>query len=164
LKKIYLAFTIALLFLSCMNNEFSPKKSFKLDIGFKENEIGLIFNNESLTQNNINIFYRSGFYYISDPRNKKILKITENGFNVLIIYNPSNNPHFKQTNSVSYDQDKNENDEIVYVKNYKEYPLILPGLITVDIDKNIYVIDSLLTLSNTENGFMQKSTILKFDN
>lgn len=175
MNKISKVTILILLFLiiflnSCkkVSNNSKIRNIFKMNIGYSENDIGLFFKNDVLNQDNINVFYRSGFYYISDNQNNKIIKTTENGVHILIIYNPENNPNLKPTKIENINISDNTNDQqdkIVYVKLYKNYPIYSPGIITSDIEKNIYVVNNHYSYKKTdEAGNIVNSLILKFDN
>lgn len=138
-----------------------------MNIGYGENDIGLYFKNDIINQEIVNVFYRSGFYYITDTKNNKIIKTTENGVHILIIYNPENNPNLKPTiiENTNINENYNEKEKIVYVKLYREYPIYSPSIITSDIEKNIYVVNNHPSYKKTdESGNIVNSLILKFDN
>ncbi len=138
-----------------------------MNIGFGENDIGIFFKNDIINEGNLNIFYRSGFYYISDKKNNKIIKSTENGVHILIIYNPENNPNLKPTliENNNLTDKTNDQNKIVFVKLYKEYPIYSPGIITADIEKNVYVVNNHPLYKKTdETGNIVNSLILKYDN
>ena len=135
-----------------------------MNIGFGENDIGTFYENSTLGQDTLNVFYKGGFYYISDTKNNKIIKTTEKGIHVLVIFNPESNPHLRQSTTQTDESSDNTND-IAYVKQYKEFSIITPGKITADIDKNIYVVNNDPQYKkNDNNGFLSNSLILKFDN
>ena len=42
-----------------------------MNIGFGENDIGTFYENSTLGQDTLNVFYKGGFYYISDTKNNR---------------------------------------------------------------------------------------------
>lgn len=140
---------------SKLNHIFSKK------IGFQKDNIGTYLNEDMFEHIPFSVFYTDGFYYISDPINNKIMKLTERGFPVLTIYNPKNNPGFKQTEATT---DNDSNSSSIFLNIYKEYSLIRPGLIVVDNKKNIYVINKDSNYKTTnDNGDIVDEKILKFN-
>ena len=132
---------------------------FSLKMGFNENELGILSRDEIFNNNSINIFYMHGFYYISDSINNKILKTTEKGEPVLIIFNPEFNANIKPTVT-----EKDTTSDLVYVKLYKNFPVYSPGLIVSDINKNIYFINKNPSTRITgDDGTLYEQAVLKFD-
>ncbi|MCK4798418.1 MAG: hypothetical protein KAT05_13645 [Spirochaetes bacterium] len=162
-KKINIIFLSFLLF-SChiQHKEALMEKVFKIKIGYGENEIGIFFKDKIIQEDSLNVFYKNGFYYISDLGNNKIIKVTEKGMPVLTIYNPEDNPHLKPT--ITNNNSKKYQEKLVFVKLNHEFPISSPGVITCDINKNIYVVNkhSLYKKTN-EDGSIADSMILKFN-
>jgi len=156
--------TYLILFISCNKKEEFKKMHniFKLKMGYNENEIGFFFNKDLISNKILNVYHLNGFYYISDPKNNKIMKLTKSGVPVLIIYNASENPQIKPTEENVNDETGDK--EIAYVKLYKEYPIYSPGLIAADVNKNIYIVNNHPDYKtiNTDNSIVF-SLILKFD-
>jgi hypothetical protein len=149
--------------MSCVYQKKSAMEElFTLKIGFNENEVGILSKDEVLSENSLNIYYRHGFYYISDSINNKIMKTTEKGEPVLVIYNSEFNPNIKPT--VTEKDVSSDHEALVYVKLYKEYPVFSPGLVVSDINKNIYFINK--QPSNriiNADGTIYEQMIMKFD-
>lgn len=164
MKKIcFSLLLLVLLFNGCTKQTFNSRinKTFSLQLGFNENDIGLYFEKNTTNKNTLNVHYRSGFYYLSDSQNNKILKITETGSIVLIIYNPVNNPQLVPTLDK---KSETTDDQYAFIKLYKDFPLSSPELISVDIDKNIYVVDKNPDYKKTNNdNTISDTMILKFD-
>ncbi len=138
------------------------KNIFKFNIGYEEDEIGIISQNEIVDFESINLFYINGFYFIADLKNRKILKATENGLINLVIFNNEANPKLKSTINVK--DLTSDKDETVFLKLYVEFPELFPNQITADIDRNIYVenINSLYKKYN-DDGTVFDALIIKFD-
>ena len=167
MKKIISFSFLSLLFFSCFFLNKKPskhvKKSFNLKIGYDKNELILFSQdiNNINTKIPFNVFSRSGFYYISDPNNNKILKITEKGMPILIIYNSKNNRILKPTVNKITDS---SSEKLAFVKIYRDFPIFSPGLITVDISKNIYIINKHPSYrEKSEDKSIADSMILKFN-
>ncbi len=169
MKKLILL--IFILF-SCFQNKEKSEflEIFKIKIGFNENDLGLFSKNDIINNNTITVENSGGFFYISDIKNNKIMKITRTGVPILILYNPDNNPHFKATISNNPLNNDNTNDnkddnssDIAFVKIYREFDIYSPGQITSDIDKNIYLVNNLPKYKKINNDeSVSESMILKF--
>ena len=163
----FIVFIFCLLFSSCVIQKKSLMRTiFKMKIGYGENEIGLISDNK-MSKNIINIVYKNGFYYIADNVNNKILKTTEKGNLLMIIYNKDFNPTLKPTRH--YDMENNGNTEeenkIIYTKLYSEYPVYSPSFIAADLNKNIYFVNSHPSYKKMDEfGAIYGQLILKFNN
>ncbi|MBR2317706.1 MAG: hypothetical protein IKA37_06995 [Spirochaetales bacterium] len=116
------------------------KKIFSFPIGYDKEELGLL-PEKSVSEAALDFCYNNGFFYISDKINNKILKVTETGVVVLIIYNQSNYPHLVPNSSDALDVDSTSDENYEYLKLYSSYSLEQPGAITADIEKNIYVVN-----------------------
>jgi hypothetical protein len=162
LKKIYILLLFIILFDSCVyQKRSSMEELFSMKIGYGENELGLISKEGIINNDALNISYKNGFYYISDAINNKILKTTEKGESVLFIYNPEINTNLKST---LIEKDPTTDQEtMVFVKLYRNYEVYNPGLITADIDKNIYFINRLPSYKKVmDDGTIADQMILKF--
>ncbi|OHD06062.1 MAG: hypothetical protein A2086_10400 [Spirochaetes bacterium GWD1_27_9] len=163
MKKLVLFFITLFLLFSCVIQKKSPMEElFKMKIGYGENELGIINNNGMVNTNTINISYKNGFYYLSDSTNNKILRTTEKGEPLLIIFNKESNPLLKPT--ITEKDPKTEEEKIIFVKLYKDYPVYSPGLVIADIEKNIYFINRLPSYKKVdEDGNIGSEMILKFN-
>jgi len=164
--KLYSLFAILLIFInfSCFKYEekVNLKNIFRFNIGFEEDEIGILSQNDIVDFESLNICYISGFYFIADLKNRKILKATENGLINLVIFNQESNPKLKSNINVKdLTADK---DETVFLKLYVEFPELFPNMIAADIDRNIYVenINPLYKKYN-DDGTVFDALIIKFD-
>ncbi|MBN2547331.1 MAG: hypothetical protein JXB50_16125 [Spirochaetes bacterium] len=164
--KIYSLFIILLFYtgFSCLKYEkkVNLKNIFKFNIGYDEDEIGILSQNEAVDFESINIFYINGFYLISDLKNRKIIKATENGLINLVIFNQEYNPKListKNLNDLTADK-----DETVFLKLYIDFAELYPNLIAADIDRNIYVenINPMYKKYN-DDGTVFDALIIKFD-
>jgi hypothetical protein len=163
LNRYIILMLLFLLLSSCVYQKKSAMDElFSMKIGYSENELGLLSKDEVINSDTMNIYYKHGFYYISDAVNNKILKTTEKGEPVLVIFNKDYNPTIKPT--VVEKDTTSDHENLVYVKLYKDYPVYSPGLITSDINKNIYFINRLPSyrIAN-DDGTIYEQMVLKFD-
>ncbi len=158
---LILIFAGLIIFSSCFKKAkpIKLKNSFSVSLGYDINEIGNFFESNRMSADSLFIHYNEGFYYFSDPINKKIMKITKSGVPILIIFNKTNNPHIKPT--ITSDQTSDES--LSFVKLYKDYPLNSPGIIATDIDKNIYLVDNDNNKNTNGNQEIYTYSVLKFD-
>lgn len=139
------------------------KKIFSFPIGYDKEELGLL-PEKSVSEAALDFCYNNGFFYISDKINNKILKVTETGVVVLIIYNQSNYPHLVPNSSGALDVDSTSDENYEYLKLYSSYSLEQPGAITADIEKNIYVVNrEPMHKKYGEQNQIEDEFILKFD-
>lgn len=139
------------------------KKIFSFPIGYDKEELGLL-PEKSVSEAALDFCYNNGFFYISDKINNKILKVTETGVVVLIIYNQSNYPHLVPNSSDVLDVDSTSDENYEYLKLYSSYSLEQPGAITADIEKNIYVVNrEPMHKKYGEQNQIEDEFILKFD-
>lgn len=139
------------------------KKIFSFPIGYDKEELGLL-PEKSVSEAALDFCYNNGFFYISDKINNKILKVTETGVVVLIIYNQSNYPHLVPNSSDTLDVDSTSDENYEYLKLYSSYSLEQPGAITADIEKNIYVVNrEPMHKKYGEQNQIEDEFILKFD-
>ena len=139
------------------------KKIFSFPIGYDKEELGLL-PEKSVSEAALDFCYNNGFFYISDKINNKILKVTETGVVVLIIYNQSNYPHLVPNSSDALDVDSTSDENYEYLKLYSSYSLEQPGAITADIEKNIYVVNrEPMHKKYGEQNQIEDEFILKFD-
>jgi hypothetical protein len=133
---------------------------FKMKIGSGENELGLLSPDGIFYSDSLNIHYQNGFYYLSDAINQKIMKVTEKGEPVLIIYNRDYNPSIVTTDN----SNDSEQTQSVFVKLYKEFNLIKPGKITADIEKNIFVVNGTSSYyKDNLSGTINSQSVIKFN-
>ncbi len=163
-KSLIFIVWILFIFLSSCFNTAKPvklKNSFLMKIGYDINDVGNFLQPNGMSAASLFIHYNEGFYYFSDPVNNKIMKVTKSGVPILIIFNKSYNPHIKPTKI----DDATSDESLSYVKLYKDYPVYSPGILTTDIDKDIYVVnnDPAYRKSNADQA-ASSSMILKFDN
>jgi len=167
MRKIILTVMTAFIIFSCGNNKNNiiKKNIFKMPISYGEKDLGFLLNkSNNINLDLINVYYRNGFYYISDSVNDKILKMTENGDCLLTIYNPKTNPHYKPT-ITDMDLSNQSDDNYTYLKLYIEGSIYSPGKITVDVNKNIYFINRDPKYKKTnKDGNIDEDVILKYDN
>ena len=128
-----------MLFSCTTEKKGSLKELFSFKIGYEEKELAVIAGKQTTEDDIMNFFYKNGFYYISDGINNKIMKLTEKGEPILTIYNKENYPHTSPTENSNNEGTGDEN--IIYIKLFKQFDLFSPGIITADINKNIYVIN-----------------------
>ena len=136
---------------------------FALKLGYDENNIGMKLNEHNLIDYKIDMIHRNNFFYITDKVNEKIMKFTERGELLLVIYNQDTNDIFQQNSG----DDASENTASGYVstKIYKPYPLIQPEKIEADFDRNIYVVDNNQEYKKVnDDKTVCDQLILKFDN
>lgn len=139
------------------------KKIFSFPIGYDKEELGLL-PEKSVSEAALDFCYNNGFFYISDKINNKILKVTETGVVVLIIYNQSNYPHLVPNSSDALNVDSTSDENYEYLKLYSSYSLEQPGAITADIEKNIYVVNrEPMHKKYGEQNQIEDEFILKFD-
>lgn len=139
------------------------KKIFSFPIGYDKEELGLL-PEKSVSEAALDFCYNNGFFYISDKINNKILKVTETGVVVLIIYNQSNYPHLVPNSFDALDVDSTSDENYEYLKLYSSYSLEQPGAITADIEKNIYVVNrEPMHKKYGEQNQIEDEFILKFD-
>ena len=139
------------------------KKIFSFPIGYDKEELGLL-PEKSVSEAALDFCYNNGFFYISDKINNKILKVTETGVVVLIIYNQSNYPHLVPNSSDALNVDSTSDENYEYLKLYSSYSLEHPGAITADIEKNIYVVNrEPMHKKYGEQNQIEDEFILKFD-
>ncbi|HNZ27307.1 MAG TPA: hypothetical protein PLG34_09025 [Spirochaetota bacterium] len=133
---------------------------FSLNFGYNDNEIGINLNSENMLEYGFDFDYKNNFFYISDRINNKVIKITEKGELLLIIYNPETNSILKSTDATTA-----TGDEILFTKLYREYGLYAPEIIASDGDRNIYVVNKDPKLKKiNDNQSVSEQLILKFNN
>lgn len=158
-KGFILILCFLLLNISCFRNEKSQIDTiFSLKIGFGTNDVGGNF--EKLSDKMFYVINKDGFFYILDGINNKVMKVTEKGDVILIIYNQESNPHIKPLFPV-----KSETEDLtVYTKLYRDFKIINPLLLEVDNRKNIYLVNRDPEYKKmVENIGIKDQLILKFD-
>ncbi|MBR6199763.1 MAG: hypothetical protein IKQ61_05815 [Spirochaetales bacterium] len=159
----YILFVIFIL-TACRHRDDSPLTTvFALKLGYDENNVGMKLSEHNLIDCGIDIIHRNNFFYITDKVNEKIMKFTERGELLLVIYNPDTNDVFAQHGLA----EEAENAESGYIstKIYRSYPLIKPEKIEADSDRNIYVVDNNQEYKKVnDDKTVCDQLILKFDN
>jgi len=163
-----LGIIISVMLLSgCSRNkveELKKEKLFSIPIGEGLEEIGIIRDRNGFFSGPRSALFKNGFFYVVDPVNKKILKITTPGDVILVI---------------SYgDEPEASDQEILRTKQRRHFHFDEIGQIAVDKENNIFVenrfIEKLpekeeIDLFNPEgisaggNNEVYMSRILKFD-
>lgn len=145
--------------------EMRKHKLFVLPVGNGLEEIGVVRGQSRDFTGPSTVLFKNGFFYVVDLVNQKILKVTTPGDIILVI-------------SKGAQQDGNEDENVLRLKERRYYPFNSIGQITVDSENNLYVEDKLLQKGpekkeidvfgseggNVANdGEMYVSYILKFD-
>lgn len=142
------------------NDDVQYEELFSLNFGYNDNEIGINLNSENMLEYGFDFDYKNNFFYISDYINNKVVKLTEKGEALLIVYNPETNTILKSTDATTA-----TGDEILFTKLYREYGLYTPEIIASDGDRNIYVVNKDPKLKKiNENQSVSDQLILKFNN
>ncbi|MCG8571152.1 MAG: hypothetical protein MJB14_13545 [Spirochaetes bacterium] len=163
MKKILILPLFFLLLVSCNKTEEAVlKEVFSFPIGYQINELGFFVNQMKTDNELVHFYYKNGFFYISDSINNKIMKLTENGESILTIYNPENYPNIQPTEKKP---DNTVDQNVIYIKLYKPFPVYSPGLLAADINKNIYFVnrDPVLKKFHAERNSVTDETISKFN-
>ncbi|MDR3337364.1 MAG: hypothetical protein LBT16_09190 [Treponema sp.] len=126
-------------FLACAGEEVpsvAREDLFSLEIGRLEDQIDL-FNLEGRGNTaKTALAMRDGLFYISNGSGQKIVRYTSYGDLLFMIYNKETNP---QPLTLSNDI----KDDRVVTRWASTYPLLSPGVITIDSRKHIYAGDRL---------------------
>lgn len=159
--RLFWAITAIFALIGCSrSDDVQYEELFSLNFGYNDNEIGINLNSENMLEYGFDFDYKNNFFYISDSINNKVIKLTEKGEALLIIYNPETNSILKST-----DVSSATGDEILFTKLYREYGLYTPEIIASDGDRNIYVVNKDPGLKKiNENQSVSDQLILKFDN
>lgn len=159
--RLFWAITAIFALIGCSrSDDVQYEELFSLNFGYNDNEIGINLNSENMLEYGFDFDYKNNFFYISDSINNKVIKLTEKGEALLIIYNPETNSILKSTDVFSA-----TGDEILFTKLYREYGLYTPEIIASDGDRNIYVVNKDPGLKKiNENQSVSDQLILKFDN
>ena len=131
---------------------------FTLDIGRLEDQIAIFRLDGDLGINHAGMVMRDGFFYISDGNGGKVLHFNSYGDLLFMIYNEETNPPPLSLRPL-------QGGSLV-TRWAVSYPLMEPGLITVDSRKHIYVQDRLPNERHSfdlENRAYLDSVILHFD-
>ena len=131
---------------------------FALDIGKLEDQIVLFDREEDKGILQTDLAMSDGLFYISDSKGGKILRYNSYGDLLFMIYNEETNPPPLTLNP--------HVDGNLVTRWAVSYPLLEPGLITVDSRKHIYVRDRLpheRHSLDTENRALLDTVILHFD-
>ncbi|MGP1440667.1 MAG: LIC_12708 family protein, partial [Treponema sp.] len=135
--KKYVCFLCALLCFACYREDFQDMKRedlFSLFYGSFEDDINLS-NIYKIPSNSVDsqIVMKKGFFYISNPGAKKILKLTSFGDLLAVYYNGeySRMPDFRNQ----------ENTNVLSTREAIEYPFNFPTFIVVTDNKNVYIVD-----------------------
>ncbi|MGP1416030.1 MAG: LIC_12708 family protein [Treponema sp.] len=160
--KKYVCFLCALLCFACYREDFQDMKRedlFSLFYGSFEDDINLS-NIYKIPSNSVDsqIVMKKGFFYISNPGAKKILKLTSFGDLLAVYYNGeySRIPDFRNQ----------ENTNVLSTREAIEYPFNFPTFIVVTDNKNVYIVDG-LTEDRIEYDLQDniglKNIVLHFD-
>ena len=153
---------IVLFYSACSNSgqieTIEREDLFALDIGKLEDQIALfsLEGDRGIIQTDIAM--SDGLFYISDGNGGKILRYNSYGNLLFMIYNEETNPPPLTLNKLV--------EGSLVTRWAVSYPLLEPGLITVDSRKHIYVRDRLpyeRHSLDTENKALLDSVILHFD-
>ena len=131
---------------------------FTLDIGKLEDQIALFDRSEDRGILQTDLAMSDGLFYISDSYGGKILRYNSYGDLLFMIYNEETNPPPLSLNPLV--------DGNLVTRWAVSYPLLEPGLITVDSRKHIYVRDRLpfdRHSLDTENRALLDTVILHFN-
>lgn len=138
MKKI-MYFLYAFLCFSCYKENTQDMKRedlFSLFYGSFEDDMNLS-NIYKTPSNGVDsqIIMKKGFFYISNPGSKKILKLTSFGDLLSVYYNGEYNriPEFINQKS----------GDVLRTRDAIEYPFNFPTFMAVPEDKNVYVVDGL---------------------
>jgi hypothetical protein len=145
--------------------EMRKHKLFVLPVGNGLEEIGVVRGQSRDFTGPSTVLFKNGFFYIVDFVNQKLLKVTTPGDIILVL-------------SKGAPQDENDDEDVLRLKERRNYPFNTIGQITVDSENNLYVEDKLLQKgpekkeidvigSRNEDistdGEMYVSYVLKFD-
>ena len=131
---------------------------FTLDIGKLEDQIALFDLEGDGGIQRADITMSNGLFYISDGNGGKILRYNSYGDLLFMIYNEETNPPPLSLKPLA--------EGNLVTRWAVSYPLLEPGLISVDSRKHIYVRDRLpyeRHSLDTENNALLDSIILHFD-
>ncbi len=137
---ILLAVLLSIAISSCENKrivELNKEHLFSIPIGNGEEEIGILRESSGRFLGPSHVIFRNGFFFVVDPVNQKIMKITTPGDVIMIISDG--------------DMDTVEEDEgsILRTKQKKYYDFDEISRIAIDNENNVYV----------ENVFIQKKEV-----
>lgn len=167
-KKLILPFCAGLLsvFLfvvsSCSDTKtaelLNRDQRFLIHYGSFEDELNL-FNISDKTDIDTCIHMQDGFFYIVNGKSKKIMQFTSYGDLLSVYYNSDYNPipSFVVTDGM-YGTKRGTQKAVLYKFN-------APGKITVDVNKNIYVVDQLPAdrqEQDVEKNLLLRDVVLRF--
>jgi len=131
---------------------------FTLDIGMMEDQIALFNLEGSSGVRRIDIAMRDGLFYISDGNGGKILRYNSYGDLLFMIYNEETNPPPLTLRPLV--------EGSLVTRWAVTYPLLEPGVITVDSRNHILVRDRLPPERHSfdiENRVLLDNVVLRFD-
>ena len=131
---------------------------FTLDIGMMEDQIALFNLEGSSGVRRIDIAMRDGLFYISDGNGGKILRYNSYGDLLFMIYNEETNPPPLTLRPLV--------EGSLVTRWAVSYPLLEPGVITVDSRNHILVRDRLPPERHSfdiENRVLLDNVVLRFD-
>ncbi|MGP1438833.1 MAG: LIC_12708 family protein, partial [Treponema sp.] len=136
MKKCILFFCILLCF-SCYKESVQDMKRedlFSLSYGSFEDDINLS-NLSKIPSNSVDsqVFMKKGFFYISNPGSKKVLKFTSFGDLLTVYYNGEFMPNIINKKST----------DVLSTRESIQYPFNFPTFVVVAEDKNVYIVDGL---------------------
>ena len=157
-----LAFLTVFMLLGCDKSSqiqsIEREDLFSLDIGKMEDQIGLYNLDGDRGICRTDIAMRDGLFYISDSNGGKILRYNSYGDLLFMIYNEETNPPPLSLKPLV--------DGSQVTRWAVSYPLLEPGVITVDSRKHIFVRDRLpyeRHSFDTDGNALLDSVILHFD-
>jgi hypothetical protein len=117
--------------------ELNKEHLFSIPIGSEEEEVGILRESSGRFLGPSHVIFQNGFFFVVDPVNQKIMKITTPGDVIMVISDG--------------DMDTGEEDEgsILRTKQKKFYDFDEISRLAVDNENNIYV----------ENIFLQKKEV-----
>ena len=136
MKRCVFVFCLILCF-SCSKENLQDIKRedlFSLFYGSFEDDIDLsnLYKNPSNSVDS-QIFMKKGFFYVSNPGAKKVLKFTSFGDLLALYYNAEYMPSFVNKKT----------KDVLSTRETFQYPFNFPTFVTVSENKNVYVVDGL---------------------
>ena len=160
MKKCVFIFYLLLLCFSCYKENLQDMKRedlFSLSYGSFEDDINLS-NLYKIPSNSVDaqVFMKKGFFYVSNPAAKKVLKLTSFGDLLTVYYNAEYMPTFVNKKST----------DVLSTREAIEYPFNFPTFVTVSDNKNVYIVDGLTEDRieyDLENNIGLKNIVLHFN-
>lgn len=160
--KKYIYYLFIFLCFSCYKESIEDMKRedlFSLSYGSFEDDLNLS-NIYKIPNNSVDsqIVMKKGFFYISNPGSKKVLKLTSFGDLLAVYYNGEYNRMPKFINM--------KKSDVLSTREAIEYPFNFPTFIAISDDKNIYIVDGLTEDRieyDLENNVGLKNIVLHFN-